>query len=267
MQFIFSIFFLLSFQKARADEFTDFKNSALEVVDSLRGQGNSQIGDLNLDSLAQEISTTNWSLEEKRAFLGSGEDRTLGIYLVSEKTVIVNTRSLKLLPRNVYAQASLHEALGAQGYYDENSEISLPLDIVSRFPHLNQYFVGRFKNMKLRRVKNEIYASGKGGGTSVGGGGDGPSIEFRTRLLEHLLSVPETISQNNVDAILDVKIKPDWTPSAKNSLEIARPTGGDLIITLPSFNWAVFGSVPDFGEGYKHSLVTQALGYLVGVKP
>lgn len=258
--------FLVPFYSLASD-FGAFKSSSIAIISTLQAQGINKVGDLDLNLLSQEISSTKWSSVKDKFLLGSGTSRTTSVYLVKEKHVIVNELSLNLMSQDTFPQASLHEVLGANGYDDEHYQISLSLYAISKNPKTSiKAFENNLKNLKPRRTDNTIYKS-VDGGTSVGGGGDGTTIEFKTLLLDALIQDPELSSEQNVLAIVNAEVEPDWTQSFQQPLKIGKSETGIYTIVLPSFSWVLLARVPNQSESFKSHLVQTALKHIFGNKP
>lgn len=157
------------------------------VVDA----GITRSGRLDLNRLLRELDTVNWGVQEYGFFGGSGGQRLTSIYLVEERLVIINLMSLQNMinkPVPMFAWA-LHEGLGALGYPDENYEISVAIEFMSKniseIQTRQELVRPQLQDMGRRSTRNRHYES-SGGTTVVGGGGDAPIIELKSLLLERL---------------------------------------------------------------------------------
>ncbi|RYZ83704.1 MAG: hypothetical protein EOP06_19435, partial [Proteobacteria bacterium] len=117
-----------------ADSFQEFKAESVSIVQSLLSQNITQVGNIDIAELEKKIAQTKWDSVKDKFLLGSGEQRSMSIYLVAENKIIVNELALKLMDKKLFPQASLHEVLGANGYDDEGSKISLSLDQIAKNP-------------------------------------------------------------------------------------------------------------------------------------
>jgi hypothetical protein len=276
MKYALALTLLFTSVLAHADEFGDFATSSLTIVETLRSQGVHNIGSLNLDELSQKIATTKWSPVNDKYLLGSGTDRGTSIYLVDQDKVFVNTLALKNLPADVFPQAALHEALGANGYEDENSQASLALDQLSKSPKAGRrFFEKQVENLKPTVKENKIYKTqSSAGGTSVGGGGDGTTIEFKRRLLQDVVDAfansPNT-DENKLNAILDqvlnMDVEPNWDFTRQTPPQIEKSPQGGLKLTIPSIYWVTYKSARETGENSKRQMLAPIVQYFLGSAP
>lgn len=233
-----------------AQSFPEFKSESRTIVQKLRSQGIQQVGNINLEVLDKKISETKWASVKDKFLIGSGEDRSTSVYLVEQKAVIVNELALQTIDRSIYPQASLHEALGANGYDDEKSQISLSLDQIAKDPSKKALFEKRLEK-SIRGLKdNKIYQN-KSGGMSVGGGGDGTAIEFKKILLDIAMEDSSENSNQILDAVLDSDIEPNWNRDQFYDLKIQKLETG-YRIDIPSILWVTFSA--DKLNGMKHKV-------------
>ncbi|HPI39576.1 MAG TPA: hypothetical protein PLJ21_02150 [Pseudobdellovibrionaceae bacterium] len=193
MIYILFIFLGVSVTQAKDQTFVDFFSSqSLVIPETLKKNNVDKIEDLKIDGLINEIKSVFWRANHGSFLLGSGETRTSAIYFIKDKTVVVNSLRSQFEPKLTLPISALHEALGALGYKDENYEMSILLYLNT----LSQAEQGRFlpknfvsKNNKvyfsniIKRYENTTYQMAKGGGTSVGGGGDGLSVQIKLTAL------------------------------------------------------------------------------------
>lgn len=261
---LFSVFIfgLTTLADSQDQAFIDYKASATKITDQLLAKGYQKIGPIDLAKLREEILATKWVAITDRFLLGSGEGRATGVYLTKERTTFTNLLALKLIVKEIYPQQSLHEVLGANGYEDENSQISLSMDQLANNPKANfAFFEKQIQAAKVGLTQNKVYASRGGSGTSVGGGGDGTCIEFRKRLLD----AAEILNDEAVlTKILLLKIEPDW--NHENTTLRWVKQNKETILVIPSVSWMTYGLYPD-GELMKIDLVYSVLKELIsGIK-
>ncbi len=185
---------------AIAAEFkSSMQNYAASIPNDLLKKGTTQIGDLNLKKLVEEIKTVDFEIFENGFLAGSGKKRSSSIYFVEQKKVIINSLALKFLAQEFFGPLALHEALGALGYYDENYEISLGLFLLLMPDNLGLKEIlvqsSLFKDLK-RRTSEPLYANG--GATSIGGGGDGLTMEAKTGWLIQTLAKTSSSRRSEV---------------------------------------------------------------------
>lgn len=180
---------LLLFQLASAQPSTylkHFASQAAVIPAELLRQNKTKIGELDIVQLSEEMKQVQW-FENQGSFLaGSGESRFGAMYFVKEKKIIINSARAQYEPSHTMPVAALHEALGALGYLDENYEVSttLYLNSLSSTEQKNIFSVPFIEkqNKKLKtleRRKSDAVYKNSGGGTSVGGGGDGISVQVK----------------------------------------------------------------------------------------
>ncbi|MFN8790734.1 MAG: hypothetical protein ACK5Y2_04685 [Bdellovibrionales bacterium] len=161
----------------------------------LVAEGVQTVGDLNIKKLSQELEKVQWEVTQQIIPEGSGKPRFACNYFVSKRVVC---NSMATSPA-VLPLVTLHEALGALGYLDEDYEISSALAVHAlskrRAPIpgvSDRSFQGP------RRTQDQVYQSQRGG-TSVGGGGDSVGITVKTFAIAALASNLEagglTVSQ------------------------------------------------------------------------
>jgi len=252
--FIYSLFFMIPIL-SWADTFSEFKNESHKIVQSLLEQGIKKVGKIDLEILDKQIATTNWQSVKDKFLLGSGEERSTSIYLVAQQTVIVNELALQLIDHSVYQQVSLHEALGANGYDDEKSKISLSLDQIAKDPSKKNFFEGKLTELRTDLSSNKIYQD-RSGGTSVGGGGDGTAIEFKMILLNIALENQLEGSDSTIDAILESNIEPNWSPQSIHDLRVQKQEKG-FRIDIPSVLWTLNKTNNKFKENFVRAVYNE----------
>ena len=249
---------------SQAQSLADFKGESRTITQSLLSQGIKRIGNIDIEVLDRQISETKWESVHDKFLIGSGEGRATSIYVVEQKTVIVNELALKLIDRSVYPQVSLHEAFGAQGYDDEKSNVSLALEQIARNPKNIVFFEKHLKNSVMGLKTNKVYQS-KGGGTSVGGGGDGTAIEFKKILLDIALQDSSAVSDNVIASILNSDIEPNWHVEQMHDLKV-QAQGESFRIDIPSVLWITYGFDQVHGPRHKVELARAVFNKLFASK-
>ena len=157
------------------------------------GLGLKNIEQLNLKKLLKELDQVNWQTNDYGFFAGSEGARTTSVYLVKDKTVIVNLQMLhNLIGKPVHLNNwALHEAMGALGYDDENYDLSSSIAFLANTKHDIQSSLDYVKNnfAVITKAKDDKVYALRGGSTVVGGGGDAVLIELKQRLLERYLEI------------------------------------------------------------------------------
>lgn len=145
-----------------------------------------QIGEINVSALIEELGQVKWISSTQAITKGSGKPRFACNYFVIERKVLCNTFSTSEANLPL---VTLHEGLGALGYVDEDYQISSALAIhaLTRKAEAIKGVSDNLLNIK-RRTTDEVYRS-KGGGTSVGGGGDSVGITIKTFAVATLVSI------------------------------------------------------------------------------
>jgi hypothetical protein len=255
----FQVFFtiLLSTQIALSAGFEDFKKSSTTILESLRSQGMSQAGNLDLEKVIEKTHATKWQPFQQGFFGGSGKHRTTAIYLVEENTILVSEMALKILSPDVYPLAALHEALGAQGYADENYELTLSLDQLSKVtPNQRALFERRLKNLTPTVNHNKVYKH-QDGGTSVGGGGDGFGIELKSIVLSEALR--QNFSEDTLDIIFATELEINWDSQAPQVT--ASKKADSWLIEISGFYWFMLNAAKNTDQ--KNAVAQQVLSILM----
>jgi hypothetical protein len=173
----------------------NFRPLSRKHVEMALEQGYEKIGKLNLNKLLKELDTVEWRTFDLGFLTGSGGKRTTSIYLVKDNMVVINMYALQNLvgkPIPLYSW-SLHEALGALGYEDENYEVSSSISFLAnnKSPGIEDLtsidFVKHNFDSFKRSKKERVYEM-SGGSTVVGGGGDAALIQLKQLLLKRYLT-------------------------------------------------------------------------------
>jgi len=167
-----------------------FRPISKEIVQKVADQGVKQIGRVKIQTLLDELDTVEWRTFDIGFLSGSGGTRQTSIYIVKDRMVVVNMLALQNLvdkPVRINRWA-LHEALGALGYPDEVYDLTVALTFMASTADLAvsdrlNLIDGGFTNA-VRSATDHVYGR-EGGTTIIGGGGDAPMIEFKSRILEH----------------------------------------------------------------------------------
>ena len=237
------------------------------IVQKLQAQGVRKVGDFDVEQLAQQISSTKWQVVQGKFLIGSGKDRVTSIYLPESQQVIVNDLALQFIEPATVPLAALHEALGAHGYEDENYQLSLSLQQLSLGRrHGADVFQNVLKESSSRKLQNKVYLSADGG-TSVGGGGDGTALEFKSLLLETMLKAlnssqpSDLFNQKVLQLVLNAEVESDWVFKG-NSPSAAQidftSENGRTVIRIPSVMWVMMSKTPE-ADLWKQTLVISAL--------
>lgn len=164
-----------------------FRPLSKKIPQAIIDQGIKKIGDLDVAKLIAKLDTVEWRTFDLGFLSGSGGKRQTSIYIVKDRMVVVNMLALQnLVEKPVRIDRwALHEALGALGYDDENYEITTALTFVSpadKGLERVDLVERTLSNLQIRTT-DHVYDN-VGGTTIIGGGGDAPIIELKTRLLE-----------------------------------------------------------------------------------
>lgn len=141
-----------------------------------------QVGDLDLRKLLQDLEQVVFYINHGKTISGSGGNRSTAVNFTEEKAVVINAPSSYDLKRWNWRVILLHEGLGALGYDDEDYQLSAALewlhtqnlyidDVQARRAYANSGAFKHFRNLE-RRKHNKIYVADGGGSTSTGSGGD-----------------------------------------------------------------------------------------------
>ncbi|HWU44575.1 MAG TPA: hypothetical protein VN132_14085 [Bdellovibrio sp.] len=249
---------LLFCLQGRAATVEEFAQSSLEIVHKLQAQGIHKIGDFDVDQLEKQIMSTKWREMGGVYLIGSGKGRTTSVYFPADQLVVINSLSVQYIDRKTLPHASLHEVLGANGYDDENYRLGLALRALSESPKTGRsLFENIIKNSTLRDLKNKTYKS-IDGGTSVGGGGDSTSIDFKYRMLEEAIASSD---EKFISRVLEAEVEPNWefTDSNRSSAQVQYTWKNEhAFVVVPSLWWSV-SHVDVSSEEWKTGLVRSVM--------
>ncbi len=171
-----------------------FQNLALKIPRILLARKIEWVGELDLSELQREIKQVHWNLVTNKFVAGSGGRRASAIYIVEKKAVFISRPAWEQISEETRAVASLHEALGALGYKEEEYTMSLGLQLLAqesaapdfRLDKAQMPWLENFARLQ-RRIKTPVYFSENEGTISgVGGGGDGYEIKLKILLLNRV---------------------------------------------------------------------------------
>lgn len=203
-----------------APELADqYREGALTLLSRLRADGIEEFGyfenSVSLSRLETAVSEREIRFLELDAFTKPrGANRNTAFYVPEEKAVYLN-RSARHDPQ-IIPFLALHELLGAYGLHDPDYQISIGAYFYLRPRGENESAddyrgrrsltrgnmgtdaMGLFANPEISpRPLNDpdqrlalASEGGEGGGTKVGGGGDGEGIAFKIRFMEVFLREP-----------------------------------------------------------------------------
>ncbi|MDO9181205.1 MAG: hypothetical protein Q7U04_02295 [Bacteriovorax sp.] len=159
-----------------------------QFVETLLDRGIIKIGKLDLEKLLSELDEVQWRFMEEGFLMGSGGVRFTGIYIVKNKMVVINIPGLELLQKKPVPLTpwTLHEAMGALGYEDENYELSSVISFVAQTDEDTPIPVDFVKNKfsKIDRRQSDRTYLLAGGATVIGGGGDAVLVQLKQLLLK-----------------------------------------------------------------------------------
>lgn len=233
-----------------------FAAQSLAIPEKLIAIKKTKVGQLDIEQLLAEIKTLTWMENAAGVFqAGSGETRTGAIYDVEKRTITLNSGRAQFEPKDTMSIASLHEALGALGYIDENYQLSLLLKIHSLTDQERSTIFDeqdfnreniRFLNLE-KRTKNFKYVMA-GGATSVGGGGDGIVVQLKWYLLLFGKQICQISKLNCLDVfrrVLDANI--EINPKVIETTVRSEIIAGKRIIRIPMIAW-INGSIQTNGQ-------------------
>lgn len=233
-----------------------FAAQSLAIPEKLIAIKKTKVGQLDIEQLLAEIKTLTWMENAAGVFqAGSGETRTGAIYDVEKRTITLNSGRAQFEPKDTMSIASLHEALGALGYIDENYQLSLLLKIHSLTDQERSTIFDeqdfnreniRFLNLE-KRTKNFKYVMA-GGATSVGGGGDGIVVQLKWYLLLFGKQICQISKLNCLDVfrrVLDANI--EINPKVIETTVRSEILAGKRIIRIPMIAW-INGSIQTNGQ-------------------
>lgn len=164
-----------------------------KILSDLISSGHRNLGALDLVQARDGMKSIRWlALGEQGVAVGSGAARRgSAVNLTEEKAVLINIPMIASGNRVSKEQLEilyLHEGLGAQGYDDEEYQISTVLYLLNQGANIDSsYFDKEFKKTSKPRATNRVYRN-EDGGTSVGGGGDINSLGINTQVVEKIYS-------------------------------------------------------------------------------
>lgn len=208
-------------RQATSEEQKAWKLATSLMLDRIRaGLVDSRISWFDLDLFAQEIGQTQlWINVSDQAIVGSST-RIGSVYFTQSKLVVLNATLLTQLKGDPGSGiVVLHEFLGANGYPDEDYQLSsffylaIHAGMSGKSAGLEEVrkAVKAHLDRNARRTTNLQFALlSEGGASSVGGGGDPDTAEIKALALQSLTRA-EGISAENLA---------DWLPLFLNlSLE------------------------------------------------
>lgn len=194
-----------------------YSHDSMEVLRMLVAQNKTQLGNLDIQKLSKDMKTVKWSTKPSGVMAGSGDNRYTAEHLVEQKSVTVSRESLNRMPNRTRFVIFTHEGIGAAGVEDETYDKSIGIflnsssDEIASDPRMLppgglDAINKRFDKVEIR-TKNPVYLK-SGGGTSVGGGGDGTAIDFKIANVLFVYSLtnkfPELFTHSAVDLLLRV---------------------------------------------------------------
>lgn len=204
MRYIFTTLILVlcfGLQSVHAETVTGspneiFRPLSKHIVEKIVKNGTTEVGDLNLVDLLDMLETVEWRTFDLGFLAGSGGKRQTSMYFVQDRMVVVNILALQNLvdkPISLYNWA-LHEALGALGYPDEFYDLTTALVFMAEPNNHSvdrtKYVESIFSDIKVTTT-NHVYGR-EGGVTIIGGGGDAPLIDFKSKMIERFITWLET---------------------------------------------------------------------------
>lgn len=185
---VLSVFILAQLSSFAASE-AELGRTSVATLQKLRAQGIHYVGAVAVPTLEARFKNINWRVLPLFP-TASGGSRMGAANVVEENVVILNQHVLKNtygLGREIFI---LHEALGASGVDDEDYRGSLAIIALNQDTGASS----SSRNFLLEQVRglksfdsNRIYQEA-GGGTSVGGGGDGVATTLKWLLIQRSAS-------------------------------------------------------------------------------
>jgi hypothetical protein len=247
---------------ARAGE--DLGQKWRPAIETLIGQGVTQIGDFDLREFQEKAHKIRWA-----TFSGTSD---LNLDLVGNrrsaffKTKTMEVRVSDHLPTGLKESLpllELHEALGATGYNDQNYSLSTALQFLSQLPKDSR------RNQIIYSYDKEIFGNAhmnssgdQGSGTSVGGGGDLTAIAVKYAVLKSVVKKYRNVSIAFLSQYPLIGFEPFYE---KNQQFVAlryhtRP-GYELIsVYVPALTWNRQASK-------RSALVNEVLGMITEIFP
>jgi hypothetical protein len=177
-----------------------------------------QVGAVRTSDLFQKLNRFNLFQNDSEFVLQADQERKSDFYVLNENWGAINTEQMRpILKTESGLILPLHIFLGANGYQDENYQLSLALVLLDKSMSANSDLekIGipklfPQKKEDLYRLEPQLIKKGpdgdkqkllrrsKGGFTGVGGGGDGRSLQVKFELISKYLfafSNPKLSSQ------------------------------------------------------------------------
>lgn len=161
-----------------------YSQQALILPRTLLKRGLHTVGAMDLQRLITEIQTVHWFDVQNVFFAGSGSRRASAVNLIKDHQVFMNRISWQQSPPDVRNVLSLHEALEALGYNDDEYEISLSFWMSAHGFSKDKSF--KRLDPRLRRSQTPTrFEAENGTVTGVGSGGDEYELQVKLDLLKY----------------------------------------------------------------------------------
>jgi len=168
----------------------DFRQIAKQIPLDMMSNGVTKVGSIELSNFLKEIDEIN-VLVIPGVFVGVGSRNSI-TNRFGTKEVIAGQIGLTQIPKGAAEEIVLHEAFGALGYQDADYELTSTFKIKKEMPN-------------LELAIEETLDTEKGGATGVSGGGDGTSVELKSKFLEMIVVAHEN---DLLDSLFPLEVWP-----------------------------------------------------------
>lgn len=189
-------------------------------LDKIESKGATKIGDIPISKLKEDFTGVKLLELPGAGFTVGSNGRLGGLNLTEQKTVILSPLVLKQNSLTQNRVLLTHEFLEANGYDDENYQITSMIEVLAKEnePQIkNQQYFGDYKSPTRRTANRKSSITTENGTTTgVGGGGDGIAAEAKSILLALIL--PKLTNQETGDgsdlknakfSLLNLKVEND----------------------------------------------------------
>ncbi|RZA07765.1 MAG: hypothetical protein EOP11_06785 [Proteobacteria bacterium] len=172
-------------------------NNWLIVIQAIEAKGVKKVGTFSVRAFRNKAAGISWhAMEEAPPAILAGSRRS-AVYYKAQRKIFVNTATFGVAERVSLPQLELHELLGATGYDDSSYQSSMALlDIsaaataaeASRLAKLYGSTIFNAGEIVARNAPRDIPMSLRGedggSGTSIGGGGDLPTLHIKAEVMK-----------------------------------------------------------------------------------
>lgn len=168
-------------------DIADVRSKALGVLQDLSAQGWTQLGEVELDQLAEvvrtvEIDTSCTKSVQVNSATFPTHWRFSGYYQPGEKVFLFPDRSQDVADPH-FPYLLLHEVLGFMGFDDRAYQLTTLMLVLNENKDGDPLVSDYLRNEILPPSRSVVFVTADRGGTSVGGGGDVHGLAVKAKLV------------------------------------------------------------------------------------